>query len=117
MGGIDAGNVVPLGDRLLVRRHLEEQSKGGIFLVQNLDRRGTPGTRFNSTPDYWEGEVLAVGSGADRSLKCGDRVLVYTWSSDGKGAHKRGLFTGTSDGCTSETFFIRSEDVICAVER
>ncbi|KAL9655308.1 hypothetical protein ABK040_009081 [Willaertia magna] len=62
-----ARKLIPLFDRVLVRRiKVEDATKiQGIFVPETAKSKQNP-----------EGEVIAVGSGKDISLKIGDRVLL-----------------------------------------
>jgi len=97
--GVRAMKVVPLNDKVLVKRlEAEEKSTGGILLPDSA--REKPRT----------GKVIALGAGkqleggkrAPAQVKLGDRVLFTSWA-------------GNEVKVENEEFLLMSEDDILAV--
>ena len=69
--------VVPLGDKVVVKRlEAEEKTAGGIVLPDSAQEKPQQG-RVLSVGD---GKLLADGSRAPHQVKEGDRVVFSSWS-------------------------------------
>ena len=91
--------VVPLGDKLVVRRlETEETTAGGIMLPDSAKEKPQQG-RVLSVGD---GKLLASGMRAAHEVSEGDRVLFHTYS-------------GTEVAVDGEELLIMSEDEILAI--
>ena len=92
-------NVVPLGDKVVVKRtEAEGMTSGGIVLPDNAREKPLEG-RVLSVGD---GRLLIDGSRAKHQVTEGDRVLF-------------GRYSGTEVQVDGQTLLIMSEDDILAI--
>ena len=69
--------VVPLGDKIVVKRwEAEEKTNGGVFLPDSARERPQQG-RVLSVGD---GKLLPNGTRAAQQVREGDRVLFSSWA-------------------------------------
>jgi chaperonin GroES len=93
--------VVPLGDKLVVKRlESEEKTSGGIVLPDSAREKPRQG-RVLSVGD---GRLLDTGGRAKHEVSEGDRVLFSSWA-------------GTEVVVDNEELLIMSEDEILALVR
>jgi chaperonin GroES len=91
--------VVPLGDKVVVKRlEAEEKTAGGIVLPDSAKEKPQQG-RVLSVGD---GKLLADGSRAAHQVKEGDRILLSSWA-------------GSEVVVDGEELLIMSEEDILAV--
>jgi chaperonin GroES len=91
--------VVPLGDKVVVKRvEAETTTAGGIVLPDSAQEKPQQG-RVLSVGD---GRLLPDGSRAKQEVREGDRVLFRSWS-------------GTEIGINGEDLLIMGEEDILAV--
>jgi chaperonin GroES len=91
--------VVPLGDKVVVKRlESEEKTRGGILLPDSA--RGKP--QEGRVLSVGDGRLLADGTRAPHQVKDGDRVVFVTYA-------------GTEIKVEDESLLIMSEDEILVV--
>ncbi len=106
----------PLHDWIYVERLRVAESTGGILFPATFKagKRGhSAREKMNATSDHFSARVLATGPEV-RELAAGDEVLIWTF------AEGDGTRLWTVDGFNSgerDRFFIKPDDVVCAVER
>lgn len=72
-------NVKPLGDRVVIRRHAEEEkTSGGILLPDSAREKPQKGTILAVGP----GKVVKDGTRRPLQVKKGDVVLFTNWAGD-----------------------------------
>ncbi len=91
--------VVPLGDKLVVRRQETDATTSGGIVLPDTAREKPQQGRIVSVGD---GRLLADGSRAAHEVSEGDRVLFRTYS-------------GTEVAVDGEELLIMSEDEILAI--
>ena len=92
-------NVVPLSDKLLVKRlEAEETTKGGIVLPDSAKEKPKEGKVIAVGP----GKVLEDGSRGSMQIKKGERVLFTSYA-------------GTEIKVDGEEYLIMSEEDVLAV--
>jgi chaperonin GroES len=69
----------PIGDRIIVKRELsEETTKGGILLPDNAKKKPQSGVVLAVGP----GKLNKDGTRTALQLKAGDKVLFSSWAGD-----------------------------------
>jgi chaperonin GroES len=91
--------IVPLGDRVLIKRvEAEAKTRGGIVLPDTAKEKPKEGVVVSTG----KGKLLEGGKRADLTVKAGNRVLFSSYA-------------GTEVKIEGEEYLIMSEDEILAV--
>ncbi len=99
MAKTKAPTIVPLGDRVLIKRvEAEEKTKGGIVLPDTAKEKPREGI----VKAVGKGRLLDNGERAPLTVKKGDRVLFSSYA-------------GTEIKVDGEEYLVMSEDEILAV--
>ena len=95
-------NLKPLADRLIIRRHPEETTTGGILLPDTAKKKPQKGTVLAVGP----GKIGKDGSRRPLQLKEGDVVLFTNWAGD----------EFKDRGKDDEVLVMHEEDVLAVLE-
>ncbi len=96
-------NLRPLGDRLIVKRHPEEnKTAGGIVLPDNAKKKPQKGTVIAVGP----GKLNDDGTRRGMQVREGDVVLFTTWAGDEFKDHRKG----------DEILVMHEEDVLAVLD-
>jgi len=91
--------IVPLGDRVLLKRvEAEQKTKGGILLPETAKEKPKEGVVIS----VGKGRVLPSGENAEMTVKEGDRVIFSSYA-------------GTEVKIDGEEYLILSEDEVLAI--
>ncbi|MEZ5988663.1 MAG: co-chaperone GroES [Planctomycetota bacterium] len=91
--------IVPLGDRVLLKRvEAEQKTKGGILLPETAKEKPKEGIVIS----VGKGRVLPSGENAEMTVKEGDRVIFSSYA-------------GTEVKIDGEEYLILSEDEVLAI--
>jgi chaperonin GroES len=94
-------NVKPLGDRVVIRRHSEEdKTAGGILLPDSAKQKPQKGTVLAVGP----GKQLKDGTRQALQVKKGDTVIFTNWAGD--------EFKSSEDNI----LLMREEDILAVVD-
>jgi chaperonin GroES len=96
-------NLRPLGDRLIVKRHPEEnKTSGGIVLPDNAKKKPQKGTVLAVGP----GPLGKDGNRRAMQVREGDVVLFTAWAGDEFKDHRKG----------GEILVMHEEDVLAVLD-